>query len=82
MNKINLNRIINNHIDTSKMNKYDIQAIVNGFIMFGEQLLELAAKNAKIKEKKRTVKCSSGYEWVYDKIINKKSIINTIKQVE
>jgi hypothetical protein len=73
--KINLNRIINNHIDTSKMNKYDKQAIVNGFMMFGEQLLELASENAKI-------------HYTYDDLgvggyqCDKQSITNTIKQIE
>jgi hypothetical protein len=81
--KINLERIINNHIDTSKMNKYDKQAIVNGFKQFGEQLLELAAENADLNIGNTylgNTKYVDSQKQNYISI-DKQSILNTINQI-
>ena len=87
--KINLERIINNHIDTSKMNKYDKQAIINGFKQFGEQLLELAAENAILLDNGQPLNSSryiiekdDSFHCEVEIDIDKQSIIDTIKQVE
>lgn len=75
MDKINLTRIINNHIDTTKMSKYDKQAIINGFMMFGEQILRLASENAKIHYSYDDLGVG-GYQ------CHKQSITDTIRQVD
>lgn len=78
--KINLEEIIkeelyNKHLYFNKTNTVQIKNIC---LEFGKQLLELAAKNAKTYTE---TYCSS-YKEEWDKIVDKQSILNTIKQVE
>lgn len=76
--KINLEEILNNTLEISKtdsLTSISKDSIYSAMLEFGGQLLQLAAENAYIQD------------WYEDgklvgKKINKKSIIDTIKQVE
>ena len=73
-NKINLEEIIENHRNNTDHwadQDFDEYCIEQICLEFGKQLLELAAENAKIIE-------------LYNgkAILNKQSILDTIKQVE
>lgn len=83
--KINLDRIIFNHIDTSDMLELDIQALRNGFKQFGEQILQLAAENASIKVSNYKMSYYTSEIQIDDyteAIIDKQLILDTIHQVE
>ena len=86
--KINLEEIFHNNFDCytnfeDKGNYNDEPAISKDkfkelCLEFGKQLLELAAENARIKDKYTSV----GPAEYIGKVVNKQSILDTIKQVE
>ena len=59
---------------------YSEENIKKSMMEFGKDLLELAAKNAKIKEIYNEDK--KLYDYPFDVIIDKPSILNTINQVK
>ena len=76
--KINLKEILSKYVDT--MDDYvgydtPIQNVKDAMIDFGWQLLELAAENAKTEVVQMNISGSV-------RIVNKQSILDTIKQVE
>lgn len=98
-NKINLEKIILDAYGCKDLNEFNrcytisIQMITEIMLEFGNQLLELAAKNANIKIgsrlgweelKYKFVKSNefTGYNDSYSKVtIDKQSITNTINQI-
>lgn len=61
----------------------DLDRIKMAMIKFGEQLLELAAENADVKAISEMISISNGADFNIQKmVVDKQSILNTIKQVE
>ena len=82
MQKINLEEILQDCYVINYENRKEVYApiedVKSAMIEFGKQLLELAAKNAKTY----TETYCSPYKEEWDKIVDKQSILDTIKQVE
>ena len=79
MQEINLEKIWLNAVETEGVNEKTWDDIGRAAMLeFGKQLLELAAKNAKTY----TETYCSPYKEEWDKIVDKQSILDTIKQVE
>lgn len=75
--KINLEEILTQGFN-GKYWDVPFEPCKRAMLEFGKQLLELAAKNAKTY----TETYCSPYKEEWDKIVDKQSILNTIKQVE
>ena len=74
MKKIDLNQILQSHFCTT--NNLDNNSIKDAMLDFGKQLLELAYENAEGDIEDSTDN-SDGFV-----VIDKQSILNTIKQIE
>ena len=83
--KINLEEIIkeelyNKHLYFNKINTVQIKNIC---LEFGKQLLELAAENADVKAISEMISIPNGADFNIQKmVVNKQSILDTIKQVK
>ena len=75
-NKINLEEILRKHTSVEWEGISPKELILKAMLDFGEQLLELAAENAK----SHYVVCGANYK--DNTNIDKQSILDTIKQVE
>lgn len=90
--EINLEELFNNNFDcytTEIIDWKEVEAPAlskNKFkelcLNFGEHLLELAAKNANIEEVFVEYMADKGDENPYENIVNKQSILDTIKKIE
>ena len=86
--KINLNKLFDNNYDHKTMINRSVMSkekFIEVCLIFGKQLLELAAKNAKLKEDIEypfmpTIK--GKFEGKIISIIDKQSILDIINQVE
>ena len=88
--KINLEEIIFNHCENEFMDglvTFHKDQLIKSYLEFGKQLLELASQNAECKLKIK-IECNksqleNGFVFGTNAIIiNKQSILDTIKQVE